>query len=69
MNLYDDCEVKDLSPVVQKLNAFLIADGFKRTRAGKKIGSGFSNDITVNEAKYCRGDENVFIITNYPEGA
>jgi uncharacterized protein (DUF1015 family) len=64
--LYDDEKIENLLPLVQQIDAFLIAKGYTREEAGKTLG-GFDRDVIVNRLKYRKGNENVFITVNKPK--
>jgi hypothetical protein len=64
--LYDDEKIEGLLPSVRQIDAFLIAKGYTREKAGKTIG-GFDHDVIVNRLQYHRGTENVFISVNKPK--
>jgi hypothetical protein len=59
--LYDDEKIENMLPSMRKVDAFLKAEGFTLTEAGKTTG-GYG--CTVNSCHFIRGRDNVFVTIN-----
>ena len=66
MSVYPNrMDIKTMSLITQKLDAFLKAEGFYMLEAGRSEGF---DSIKVNKLEYMREDgENVFIFTHEPK--
>jgi hypothetical protein len=61
--IYDDEKIENLLPAMQKVGAFLKAEGFTLKEAGKTTGA---YGCTVNRCHFARDQENVFVSINRP---
>ena len=63
-NLFDKSDIAVMSPITQKLDALLKAEGFSMLETNRVRGS---NNTTVNKLVYMREEgESVFLFTNEP---
>ena len=65
ISIYAKSDIAVMSPITQKLHAFLKTEGFSMLEAGRTTGA---NNMPVNKLVYMNGeDEKVFITTNEPK--